>query len=614
MKQKRPWLVLSLILVVVLALMSCQQGGTTTTGGEGTKVEGKVTGQTTPTAPATTSPPKEPATTTTPPSAETPKYGGTLTIALAAADILGFDEAFTQHWILDTMHLTNEELLSHDWARGPAGTGEADYMIGGINRLDLKAGVLAESWEIPEKGSMLFRLRKGIKFHNKAPVNGRELVADDVVFSLTRLLNEPRSYIKVSYPAMAAATTVTAPDKYTILIKTSLAEFGNMTTLLPDFAKIIPKEIIPAGGDMRDWKVSCGTGPFMLTDFVAASSATLVKNPNYWGKDPVGAGKGNQLPYADGVKILPIPDMSTRYSALRTGKVDWVGGVLWDDAASLRKTNPELKWKRYAHDTTYVLFMRTDKADSPFSKLKVRQALTLGVDYKTLKDVFYGGEALILSWPIVETKEYKNAYVPLEKMPAEVQELYSYNPTKAKQLLTEAGYPNGFKTTVICYNTPTQIDVLSQIKAFWAKIGVDLQIDAKDYAVWTSIMSRRSYDEMLYGYESGIGTFFKMINYNGPSQFNGSYVDDAKVKEAYLKMQDYVAVDEKKMDDIHRELMPYVLSQSWVITRTQPYIYTIWTPWIKNYQGEDATGYYDYRGFAKFIWVDQEMKQKMTGR
>jgi peptide/nickel transport system substrate-binding protein len=219
-----------------------------------------------------------------------------------------------------------------------------------------------------------------------------------------------------------------------------------------------------------------------------------------------------------------------------------------------------------------------------------------------------------LSWPIVETKEYKNAYVPLEKMPAEVQELYSYNPTKAKQLLTEAGYPNGFKTTVICYNTPTQIDVLSQIKAFWAKIGVDLQIDAKDYAVWTSIMSRRSYDEMLYGYESGIGTFFKMINYNGPSQFNGSYVDDAKVKEAYLKMQDYVAVDEKKMDDIHRELMPYVLSQSWVITRTQPYIYTIWTPWIKNYQGEDATGYYDYRGFAKFIWVDQEMKQKMTGR
>jgi peptide/nickel transport system substrate-binding protein len=599
------WIALGIVLVIGMLLVSCKTPETTTQPTQ--TITGKTTPQPTSGITPITEAPKPVA-----PSVETPKYGGITTIA-RETDILGFDEAFTQHYLVDTLHLTNEELLSHDWTRGPAGTGEANFQLGGVNRLDLKTGTLAESWEIPEKGTMIFHIRKGVYWHNKAPVNGRELVAADIVYSLNRLMTEARSYIKVSYPAMCAATTVTAPDKYTVVITTSLAEFGNMTTMLPDFACIVPKEMIDKYGDMRDWKNSCGTGPFMLTDFVAGSSATLSKNPNYWGKDPVGPGKGNQLPYLDGVRHLVIPDMATRYAALRTAKADWCA-VTWEEAANFRKTNPELKWTKFIHDTTYVVFMRTDKADSPFSNLKVRQALTLGVDYKTLKDVFYAGDAEILCWPIVSCKEYANAYVPMDKLPAEVQELYSYNPEKAKKLLSEAGYPTGFKCSVICYNTPTQVDVMSQLKAMWAKIGVELTIDAKDYAVWTAALGKRDYTDMLYGYESGIGTFFKMINFNGPSQFNGSYVNDPKVQAAYLEMQKYVATDEKKMDEINRELMPYVLSQCWVITKTQPYTYYFWQPWLKNYYGGGTTGYYDYYGAPKYEWLDLEMRKQMIGK
>jgi len=597
MKQKTVWLVLSVLIALVMVLVSCQP---TTTEEEGTTVTGKVT--------------ETKAITETPPvykaEAEKPQYGGTFIFA-REVDILGFDEAFTAHYNLDTLHLTNEELLSHDWTRGPSGTGEFGYQLGGVNRLDLKMGCLAETWEIPEKGTIIFHIRHGVRFQNKPPTNGRELTAADVVYSLKRVCTEARSYIKLSYPAMVASVQITATDD-TVKITCTPAEFGNMTSMLPDFASIIPHEVVETYGDMRDWKNSCGTGPYMLTDFVSGGSATLKRNPDYWMKDLCGSGKGNQLPYIETVVHYIIPDAATRYTALRTGKADWCG-VTWDEAAKMRETNPEMQWSKFIHDTAYVIAMRTDKADSPFSKLKVRQALTMGVDYKTLKDVFYGGDAEIMAWPVVPCKEYANSYIPLEQYPADVQELFSYNPEKARTLLAEAGYP-ALKTTVICYNTPTQVDVLSQIQAMWAKIGVTLTIDAKDYAVWTQIISARNYTDMVYMYTAGIGTAWKMINFNGASMFNTSYVNDATVQEAYTKIQGYMGIDEKAIDETFRALLPYLLSQCYVIQKTSPYTYYFWQPWVKNYYGTGALGYYDYYSAPRYIWIDSVLKKQMIGK
>lgn len=602
-------LLLGLLVVLSGVLAAC--GGaeeTPTTTGTGTTVSGTVTQPGTTTTPP---PAQQQQPTTAPRDTTTPQYGGTAVISLTA-DILGFDEAFQAHNLQYALHLTNEELVQGDWARGPAGTNEADWVLGGVNNMDLKAGALAERWEITERGKIIFFIRQGVFWHNKAPTNGRELTVDDVVFSLKRMTTTPGAYIKLAYPSLAAKSVITGDNAAkTVTIECPPEEWSNSITLFPDFTTIMPQDAITKFGHMNDWRNSIGTGPFQLTDFVSNGSATFKRNPNYWEKDPVGPGKGQQLPYLDGVKLLIIPDTATRMTAMRTGKLDGVGGE-WDEVKDIIEGNPLIKYFQYVSDTAYGIAMRTDKTDLPFSKKEVRQALMYATDFNMIKDQYYGGKAEILVWPVINTREYSTAYVSLEKLPANVSDLYKYNPEKAKQLLSAAGYPTGFKTTVIAYNTPTQVDYLSLIKDQWAKVGVELTIDARDYAVWMSRVRVRNYDEMLYAYSSGIGTFFKMINFRGASQYNASYVGtDPKVEEVWTAMQPFVGVDEAKLNELNAGLMPYVLEQAWFHTKPNPYAYVAWWPWVKGWHGELQVGYYNYPSYLKYRWSDVKLKAEM---
>ena len=551
---------------------------------------------------------------------EEPKYGGVINLPLAA-DILGFTEETQGHYQVYTVWLTNEELLTGDWAKGPAGTHEADLILGGVNRLELKTGSMAESWEIPEKGTMIFHIRQGVHYaldpasEASRLVNGRELTADDVVFSLKRYCELTTSYIRMSYPDLAKTAEITAPDEWTVVVKVPTEEWMNMVTLFPDFASIIPPEVVEEYGDMTDWRNSVGTGPFMLKDFVSMSSATLIRNPNYWGKDPVGPGKGNQLPYLDGVNFLIIPDASTRIAALRTGKIDRLTAS-WEDAGDIISTNPELTYRTNISDTCLYIAMRLDKPELPFADIRVRQALMLALNQQEIVDEFYGGEAEILVWPLIETKEYKDCYVPLEELPESVQELYGHDPEKAKRLLVEAGYPDGFKTSIICSSaSPTYVDYLSVVKAYWEEIGVELEMVPKESAVLSGMASRRRYDEMMYYGSSGIGTYMKMTNYRGPGRFNQGYIDDAHVETVYQEMLRYdIATEEAEVARLNRELMPYLLEQAYIIATPNPYSYTFWQPWLENYRGEAFIGYYTGYVWTKWIWLNVDLKEEMTGR
>jgi len=535
---------------------------------------------------------------------EKPMYGGVLNMP-AADPATGFDEAFGPPYTLGTVQHTNEMLIKADWLKGPAGTGESEFGVSGFV-LEHQTGCLAESWEIPDPGTIVFRVRKGVHFHDKPPTNGREMTADDVVFSLKRLWDLP-TYFRTNAPD--GIESITAPDKWTVVIKCPPKQQGPLFMLGAALASIVPREVVEKYGDMKDWKNACGTGAFMLTDYQPGSSITFKKHPRYWMRDPVLP--ENTLPYLDGIKMLIIPDQSTRLAAFRTGKLDWMGNVTWEETQNLQVSNPALKENlkdKWSSDQNlvYLIYLRTDAP--PLNDIRVRRALALAIDNQTIKDKYYGGHAEILSWPVAPWKEFGDIYVPLEELPESARELYEYHPEKAKQLLAEAGYPNGFKTDVVCYTT--HVDVLSMIKASWAKIGVDLEIDIKELGVWYGYIRSKAYKQMYYCY-TGVATPLRMLETTVGKTHNLSIVDDKKCNETY----DAILAnffDAPKKSKLYRDLVPYILDQAWVVQPPAPRSSNVWYGWLKGYQGEFSPGFHQHTGWPMYVWLDQGLRERLT--
>ncbi|MFC2072818.1 clostripain-related cysteine peptidase [Chloroflexota bacterium] len=545
------------------------------------------------------------------------KYGGVFTQTLVS-DPRYFDEAFYSISMAPTLHLTNEELLTGDWAKGPAGSGEASWLYSRLPAPDALDGSLAESWETIDSQTLVFHVRPGVYFHDKPPTNGRVMTANDVVFSLKRLWETPGSYHYVAYPwetnfeVLDGGPWITATDNWTVEIKSLPGKLAAVYEIVGDYSKIVPPEVIAASGNMSDWRDACGTGPFMLMDYVEGSSATFDRNPDYWMKDPLHA--ENQLPYLNSIRWYIIPDLSTRLAAIRTGKIDWLGGstrVSWQDAESLMNTNPDLEYLRYLPALTVAPFMRTDNQTLPLADVRVRRALAMAINQAEIAAEYYDGNAEILTSPISPVTDFMDMYTPLDQLPVSTRELYEYHPDKALELLAEAGYPgpDRFTTTVVCRAEQVDVDILSIVNAYWAAIGVDLVLDVKESAVWRSIGINKAYEQMYMGsmYSSRPFTF---RHYRPGDVYNYSMIDDSYLNGNIAEI-DAAYFDETLRRQLMKNIVPYVLDQAWILPVPEPYVYTFWQPWVKGYHGEFTVGKVNYYDFSKYIWLDLELKEAM---
>jgi peptide/nickel transport system substrate-binding protein len=485
-------------------------------------------------------------------------------------------------------------------------------------------GQLAESWETFPTGRFVYHIRQGIHYglnpalEASRLVNGRELTASDIAFSLNRLIKTKGTYINNASPIMAATTNITALDKYTLEIN-PLPEWALECQYFMGFYAYgdSPKEVIEKYGDLRDWKRIVGTGPFIVSEYVPGSSVTFVKNPNYYLTDSTGPGKGNKLPYLDGMVHLIIPDMSTELAALRTGKCAFVAAptLTYDDAQSMLKTAPKLQHiQDWVNSANYIGF-RMDKKGMPYQDIRVRQAMTLAMDYNAIITNMLGGNGKVPAWPMVSQAELADWWLPLDKAPAEVQELYKYNPVKAKELLKEAGYPNGFKATVVVNSLGSSVDEVSIIKDMWQKVGIDLILDVKEDKVYQAIQTARNYDDMDYG---STGTMLMWVrgfgNLSSNTFGNMSLLDiagPAYIKEARDALQTaWLKGDNAAQARLSRELLAKVLYDSYAITYPQKPTYTFWWPWLKNFYGAMNVG--AFRGPAyEYMWIDQDLKKSM---
>lgn len=544
---------------------------------------------------------------------EKPQYGGTLNVLRSVGDA-DFDLTKMSGSNFHFMFLNS--LLHGDWAKGTAGTGEISWQIYEYMSMDHFMPSLAESWEMPDDGTIIYHIRKGVRWamdekEASKLVGGRELTADDVVFSLKyHFFRTPATALKSTYGRVVEKADIRSPDKYTVIVKAPKQDLYQFLGFMSDLLPIIPPEIVQKYGDFTKWNQLVTTGAFTIKDHVAGSVTTLVKNTNYWEDDPI-LGKDYRLPYVDSIKYFNIPDSSTQEASVRTGKLDGTVTLDKEKWENLIKNTPRLKTKIVNFGTSSNrIAMQMNDPKAPWQDIRVRRALMMAINHQEIVDTYFKGGADVQAFPLPGAPElYALGWaIPLKQLPRETQKLFEYHPDEAKKLLAEAGYPNGFKTSLMISSTSAEWqDLGAMIKEYWAKVGIELTLDIRDSAVHTGYLTSATQPAMIHDGKWGTATLY--TKYDAPPNFmNSGNIADPRIQELRLKMFD-VLWDFKKRTPVMRELYEYAMPQVWYLTVPSKWNYKVYQPWVKNYDAEASVGYWGQPW--RFVWIDRELKKSL---
>ena len=577
MVRKTLWLLVSCLMVLSLVIASCG-GGEEEEPGEGD------TGY----APRTE-----------------PKYGGTFT-RIRGTDPIGWDYAISRDMF--TQMMMGEELLGGDWKRGPAGTGENDWTGGFGGFIDQLTGKLAESWEMPDDETLVYHLRQGVHYWDKAPANGREQIAEDIAWNIMRHFTETNAYLYNSYVALGKGPkSAIAVDKYTVEVKVPAEWQGLMATVVGDFVWSLCPDVVEMYGDSNDPNNFIGTGCYMFKDYTEASSIEYVRNPNYWQKDPLHP--ENQLPYMDGIKELIIADPSTQKAAFRTGQVDMMSfGLSWEDKDQLLSQHPEMLVKATPSASITLIWPRLDKG-LPFDDIRVRQAMNMAVNQQEILDDYYNGNADMLGWPYADLPVFSPIYTPLNQQPQIVQDMFGYDVDAAKQLMVDAGYPDGFKCKVDA--SAAVSDFLSIIREYLLKIGVDMELANLEEGVYWNVRQAGTYESMIWSNDY-VGNAFRMMCMTKGSVWNYSRFENPRTEEAVKIVSEALGKDDALVAKTLKEIGPFELEQAVPIYLPSPHVFTMWWPWYQNFYGATGGGgYSNLDEYIQYTWIDTEMKAGM---
>jgi len=345
----------------------------------------------------------------------------------------------------------------------------ANQLYDGLTKFDLTQGTstpkivpdLAESWSANKKLTVwTFKLRPGVKFQDGTPWN-----ADAAVFNLQRYVDTgtPNYYPELNGQggmSVAGIKSFKKIDNLTLQITTK----GPWSYLPGDLATVYfgsPTAIKKLGNEQFALH-PVGTGPFKFVSLKRGQQLTLEANPDYW------AGR----PKLDTLILRPIPDATARTAALRSGEVNWIEVPPPDDVDSLKNEGYQVLVNSYDHIWPWVL--NTTKA--PFNNVKVRQALNWAIDRDAMvKNLLHGTAEPALGVAPRANAAYRKA-----------DDMYGYDPYKAKQLLKEAGYPNGF-TMTLSYPTSGSGNMIpgpmnTELQSDLAKVGIKVKLKPIEWA------------------------------------------------------------------------------------------------------------------------------------
>ena len=488
--------------------------------------------------------------------------------------------------------------------------------------LEVAAGQLAESWERPDATTIVFHIRQGVHWHDKAPMNGRALTARDIEFNYHRLLGLGSGFTEPVPGGRLKGIpfeSITATDDATVVFKLKEPNPGALKTILVDdeYGFILPPEVIKQHGDLQDWRNLVGTGPYELTDWVQGTSFTRTRISDYWGFDE--KYPQNRLPYIDKLVALLIKEEATYIAGLRAGRIDYLGftGGISDITSvdivdSLRNTNPEIKlfpwWDRA--ETAYALPVD----QPPFDDIRVRKALQMALDVKTINDTHYKGTGLWKPQGIVG-EAFTGYYTPFDQWPDEVKAGYAYDPEGAKQLLAQAGYPNGFKT-IINHFGEFDLGYTEIAAAYWKAIGVDAEIRDLDRPQFLPLITEGKMEGLImtlqgFNMSGGPATVLRWRTHSAsaPMCCNWANVKDAEL-DAKIEAAE-ATTDLAEQQRLVKEVDMYLIKQHYYVWGPKTGKYMAIQPWVKGYNGEVHFGPQNRHPVFARLWIDQELKKEM---
>ncbi len=443
-----------------------------------------------------------------------------------------------------------------------------------LNPYAVWKGSLAESWSSSEDlKTWTFKIRQGVKWHNLPPVNGRELVAEDVVFNINRY-REPDSVL-ANYKNNIES--VSSPDKYTVTMTLKEPTAWVIQDFWPSSEVIAPPEFVKQEGGRLSTKF-IGTGPFVLENFTFRVRTTYVKNPDYWEKDK----KGNPLPYIDRWDQTVMLEPATRLAAFRTGQIDSGGAVT--DIPALIKENPNYVVTSTGIATSDAIAFNTRKA--PWNNENIRRAWNMAFDRNRVAAALnqttwqFNGP---MPWGLVSDK-------PLTY--ADLGPDYKYDPEAAKQLLIKEGFADGkMKTPAKLIFGTSYADRVVVYQAALKTNGIEFDLDPVDIPTYQTGWFFRNHQDLTLNhwiaYDYSL-IWFANIKFQKDGPQNQSFIDDPEVERIVKAVK--VTTDAAKLKEYAKFLWDFDTRHSYNLWAGQQVAYTIRSPRVRNLYSRTASG------------------------
>ncbi|MBD1380503.1 ABC transporter substrate-binding protein [Metabacillus arenae] len=411
---------------------------------------------------------------------------------------------------------------------------------------------LAEKWDISEDGlTYTFHLRQGVKFHDSTDFN-----AEAVVFNFERWMNGNEN--EFPYYTMFGGykgeeghviKEVNAVDEYTVefVLTRPQAPFLKNLAMSP-FGIASPSAVEKHGDKFRENPV--GTGPFKFVEWKQNDRIVLEKNEEYWLKD---------YPKLKQVIFRVIPENSARLNALTNGEIDLMDGVNNSDEESIASNSKLQIFERPSMNVGYLGFTVNRE---PFDNKLVRQALSHAIDKQAIIDAFYGGKA----------EPAKNAMPPSIEGYNDEIEPYPYDLEKAKELLAEAGYPDGFTMDLWAMPVarpymPEGMKIAEVIQESFSQIGVKAEIQSVDWATYLDKAAKGEFDAFLLGWTGDNGDadnfLYTLLDKDSIGSNNYSHFSNEELHKVLIEAQ--TETDQAKRNELYKQAQEIIHEEApWV--------------------------------------------------